>query len=258
MSEHKAYLQGHWKTVIFAELLITVSEIAGIVCCLYFKKQLSSFTLPLVLIADLLFLSPLKAGRAFLYDTLAMRNTQVRLNLMFRYYVHGYLKTIKWRVGLWIRYTFLFTLTTAPAAFSFVFRSISVESGITSQSDLLYLGLTFIGLIILIGGFIFALIFLIRYEVSSFLLPYRRRCRTLFVDSAKLCKKKNEVLLSIRFHYLRWLLLSWAVVPYFYSTAIYHMEQAIEIRRMLGKFPEKKSPQALQHGKNHDMISKIS
>ena len=253
-----SWLKGHWCIAVSSELLIVVAEAFLIVFGAVMAKKQSLPVLPVVLAVDILLLSPLKAGRTFLYDTIATGSTHVRIRLLFRYYTHGFVGAILWRIGYWARYGSLCTLFALPGAALMTLRSIHVDRGLILEDDLLHIALTFAAYILLIIGFLSAWIFSVRYDASAFFLPYRNRTRALFADSAKTSKGKTEPLLGIRFRYVRWAPLFVFVAPYFYASAIYHMEQAIAIRGWIGRFPENKLSQALQHEKNHGMIQRIS
>ena len=123
-----------------------------------------SFYVPiaLVLTADWLILSPLKIGRALLYDTFVCDQSAVSVRLLFRYYRFGYGKTLCWRLLLWVRFFFISALLSFPL---FLLRFFN--NGTTFQV-LFDWGYAFL----LVIAFILLVIVMFNISPTSFLVIY--------------------------------------------------------------------------------------
>lgn len=147
------------------------------------------FLLPTVAV-DLFAISPLKAGIALLCETGAADPENAKLHLLFRYYSHGYIKSVVWRILLWIRITGIALLSAIPVIL------LSILQGTAKNDSLLMLFFVLIRYFLVGCGAVMVAIQLIRLSPSAFLLPYVSTARQAFDLCRRLFKKKTGNLLE--------------------------------------------------------------
>jgi hypothetical protein len=176
----------------------------------------------------------MKAGRSLLYDTLSADPSGAGLGLLFRYYRHGYRKTILWRLLLWIRLALCAILFSVPTIALLLLRHFWADN------QLIWLSLTFCSYLTTAASAIGLIILMCLYTPSAYLLPYSPSATKAVKLSRQLFKGKHGALLqSYRYLFYRFpffLLL----FPLFYLLPSFRIQQAADIRRIIGRFPEKK------------------
>ncbi len=174
---------------------------------------------------DLIFLSPLQAGRAFFYDCLSADPANAKFSLLLRYFRRGFWRTLLWRVGLWSRYAFWWCLCSLPALCLEVYRfSAATPTGLWNMV------LLFVSYLLWICGAVAALAFSSRYQAAVYALPYCKPTAALFKTKA------DNALLQSQLRYVLCFPLFLLIVPYFYASFTFRCEQAHHIRRQNADF----------------------
>ena len=152
--------------LLLSELLIWGTEIVFIMSSLHFSSAL-------VLMIDLLVLSPLKIGRTLVYDTFIEDPDSISFKLLFRYYRFGYFKTIVWRFFRWMRIFMVALVVSFPPFLTLYYRQDIVDPVRWNAMTLLYLCFSLLGIVA---------VFLrtIADSLSGHLLIYLSQTRSLF------------------------------------------------------------------------------
>ena len=203
-----------------AELLVLTVEIALIVGYIWSKSNLMWW-----LAADLVFLSPLKAGRAFFYELIVSDPQSVKIRYVFRYFRRGWLRALSWRTGLWIRYALWWCLCALPALSVDIFRSLPSTIAFTSADELWDIALLLISYLLWVGGGIAAFVLCSRYQSTVYLLPYHKANSHLFKT------RPSSVTLNSCLRYWITFPLFALIVPYFFAAFAFRTEQARSVRQ---------------------------
>lgn len=224
---------------------------------LFLRKKQFWGALLFPLFIDLVLVSPLKAGRSYLYIQLVKTNS-VKLSMLFHCGIPSYFRIVIWRVFVWLRYVFVTWISLFPAASIFVLINTLIHKEILSQNNLLYIVLSFANILCFLGGGLFAWLLTVKYDLSGFLLSEKIGFRELFWQSKKVFQTQRDAFAASRCRLLLWTPLFLLIVPYFYAVIRYRTKQAKLIYQSYEKFVQKKSSQTLKHKKNRGMITKIS
>lgn len=165
-SSLSSFSQSEKRKLIFAEWLIAGTEIALILIGVYLHNLIA-------VIVDLLLLSPLKIGRALLYDTAVCDADAISLRLLFRCFRFGYKRSLFWRIGIWYR-TFLTALwISLPTALVRFCREYVTNSHMEAIITWVYVSLLFLSPLLLICA-------IMPYLFSPFLCLYFPKTKDLF------------------------------------------------------------------------------
>ncbi len=216
--------------------------------CFYRFAEIPIF--PLGLLADLLILSPLKAGRALFYEALVTDGDEATIKLLFRFYGRGYARSVGWRVGLWFRRIGWHSLFSVPSAL-FLFISRAAEQ---SGSETLSMVAFVFSLVFLIIAFTVTEIFLFRYIPAVYLLSKVVSSRHAFLLSKRLSKGYINNWTLLYLDYAGWVFSFLLFFPFFYVSPLFHTARAATVKRLFSEISPQIHQQLLQRGKNHGRI----
>ncbi len=250
-SQAAVYLQGHWRQAIFVQIICLCAELLLIAAegvSVYHFPNTPFF--PLFLLTDLLLLSPLKAGRAFFYETLVTDGSGAELKLLFRFYRYGYSRSIGWRLGLWIRRAGLHILLCSPSSFFLYISRTAERTGSETFAMISFvLSLTF-----LVIALIAAEILLFRYIPASYLLTQVISARHALSLSKRLSKGYTAKWTLLYLDYAGWSFSFALLLPFFYVSPLFHTARAATAKRLFSEISPQIREQLLQRGKNHGRI----
>lgn len=252
------YLRGHWPLAMAAEGIVLAAEILFL-CLTYYGVFMIEVNYFIIAVAamDLLVLSPLLAGRIFLYDTMIADGSVVSLSLLFRYYRYGYSKSVMWRLGIWMRTAAgMILISLLPLALHAA-RTVLQKKGIFESTDLLSVAFVCGIYFVFACGAVMIYLWLSRYSLAVHLLPYSSTAGNAFRSSRTLLHGRGFLMIRIRLQYSVRFLLCPLILPWFYLTPCFRVAMSRFSRRKIGKFPEKKSREVLHMTANHGKIKKI-
>ncbi len=187
---------------------------------------LPDYTLGLLLLCDLLLLSPLKTGRAFYFETRAADPTAARPALVLRYYRHGYTKAVGWRVLLWSCRTALYILLTGPALLLLTFTGHPLTVAC--------------GMLWIVAAVVVAELMLLRLLPVPYLLSRVGTLAEAATLSLGITRRRSGALLR-------------PVVPF--TPQAYHTH-AVTVHELLRKFRRGNTAHGLQRRKKYDKMSR--
>lgn len=203
------------------------------------------------LCVDLLLVSPLKAGRAFFFETLTADSEAARLSLLWRYYRHGYGRTVGWRLLLWGCRAVGWALLSLPAMVLFVYSGRLVVGVPTYTDTLLSLTLFALGLLLLVMALAAVEVLLFRLAAVPYLLSHTGGLRGAVALSRRLMRGRIGTMTLVYLDYAGWLLACVAIVPWFYASSLFHTARAAAIRAFLRQIPAQNVRDDLQRRKNY-------
>lgn len=247
-NEARNLLRGQWKKAIAAELLTVVLELTPAVVQLFiftrFNARKALIWCGLLLLADCLFLSPIKAGKALFYKHIATEESPAPFALLFRYFRNGYGRAVMWRIRLWLTrywYWFVFSLPYTALLFWYDYlESYPVPS------------FTALVLSVILG--VFALVFteirMLRFLPTVYLLPHNIKMNRVFALSKFSTAKRLNGWVMFHISYIGWCAALILLIPYFYVSPIFQTARAATVDKMMLEILN----QPLQHWKNHGKI----
>ncbi len=240
----------------------TAAAVQGIVLCAEGILWLLPLWLPgsaalntvLVLVLDLLLVSPLKAGRAFFFETLTADSEAARLSLLWRYYRHGYGRTVGWRVLLWGCRAVGWSLFLIPALVLFVYSG-RLVSGVPTYTDtLLSLTLFGLGLLLAVTALAAVEVILLRLVAVPYLLSHTGGLRGAVALSRRLMQGRIGTMTLVYLDYAGWMLACVAVLPWFYASSLFHTARVAAIHAFLRQIPAQNTRDVLQRRKKYGKI----
>lgn len=250
-SQAATFLKGKWKTAILVQCLCIGAEILLIVTegiCLYCFPAIPIF--PIGVLVDLLLLSPLKAGRALLYETVVSDGDKASTKLLFRFFSHGYTRSIGWRLELWLRRIGWHILFSVPSAL-FLFISRAAEQ--RGRETLAMIAFIF-SLLFLVIAFLVTEILLFRYIPAVYLLSKVASSRHALLLSKRLSKGYTNNWTLLYLDYAGWSFSFLLLFPFFYVSPLFHTARAATVKRLFSEISPQIHQQLLQRGKNHGRI----
>lgn len=228
----KALFPYEKRPALIGELIIIATEL--LLIALSWQKRL--YGIVFVILLDLVFLSPLKAGRALFYDTLVFDRKSTNFRLFFRYYRYGYRKTVCWRFLLWTRIAaWGIFFSVLPCALGLFRNQIPEENALLATAvNLLFYFVFTICLTLLI-------LIMISYSPTSFLLLYADSANKAFKLKRLIFHRKLSSLLQAHWNLLKRLPFLLFILPTPYLLMDFRTEQAREIRKQIDGFLQKKS-----------------
>ncbi len=184
--------------------------------------------------ADLLLLSPLKAGRALFYNGIVKQKTVVRFSRLFYFFKTGYRRSVRWRLRLWLTRYGYWLLGLLPCSALLFWNRFLQSYPVLSAISLL--------LAVVLGVFavVFTEIRLLRYLAAVYLLPYTLPFKEVFTLSKTIFEKQLNRWVNFYLSYGYLILFP----PVFYTA------RAATVYAMMQEFAK----QPLQHWKNHGKI----
>ena len=241
MANQKNETRSRWMVIIASEVLIFFFEILLLFIFLFLRKKQFFGALLFPLFTDLVLVSPLKAGRSYLYIQL-VKSKPVNLSMLFNCGGSSYFRIVIWRVYVWLRYVFVTWISLFPAASIFVLINALIHKEILFQNNLLYIGLSFANILCFIVGGLFAWLLTVKYDLSGFLLSEQIGFLELFRQGKKIFQTQRDAFAASRCRLLLWTPLFLLIVPYFYAVIRYRTKQAKLICRSYEKFVQRNPP----------------
>lgn len=241
-AEARRLLRGHWKPAVSVQLTVPFAEAAVFSTVWWLPGDTVAVTV-WALLADLLLLSPIKAGRAFFFETLVADGDAAQWRLLFRYCRHGYGRTVTWRLLLWCERLLLIGALSPPALVLFVFSK-RLES-----ETLLSLTLFWLGLLLLVSALIAAEILLFRRAIVPYFLSYPGGLRGAR-EAARVClQKRHGTLLRLYLDYAFPMLFTPLILPWVYASVLFQTARASTVREFLRQKPSENGAHLLQRRK---------
>ncbi|MBQ9963970.1 MAG: hypothetical protein IJP14_02490 [Clostridia bacterium] len=244
-------LKGRRSGASWAQIVIMIAEFAVIG-----MQVLSLYTLnaPLAGICisgalDLLFVSPLKAGRAYYYKEIALASSNVRFSDFLIFFRHHYERAVLWRLRLWVTRTVWNAVFSLPSA---VLLTVCLQAEQQGQATV-----AVIAFVLAIVLFIFALILteirMFRYIPVVYCLT-ELSVRQAFKIGRLYSKKFGGQWTLLYLDYAIPALAFWLVVPFIFTTPVFHTARAATVLRLFRKNPDEIPEQHLKRRKNHGKI----
>lgn len=251
----KAYLHGRWRQAVTVQVLVFISELSLLLTALWLPGPAVLATTT-VLITDILMLSPLKAGRAFFFETLTADSDAATVSLAFRYYRHGYVKAVGWRLFVWGNRVFLSLLLYLPSLFLFAFSRVLGENHPT-QAELLFSLVCFaFGVLLTVVTFVIIEILLFRLQPLPYLLSHTRTLRDAVSLSYRITKKRTGTITLLYLDHLGGAFASLFLLPWPYASSLFHTAKAATFRRFLSQIPTENATHVLQHRKKYGRMGR--
>lgn len=250
-SQAAAYLRGKWKTAVLVQFLCIGAEILLIVVegiCFFRFAAVPVF--PIGLLADLLLLSPLKAGRALFYETLVSDSNKATVKRLFWFYGHGYARSVGWRIQLWFRRIVWHIFFSVPAALFLYISRVAEQSGSETLAMIAFV----FSLIFLVIAFTVTEILLFRYIPAVYLLSKVVSSQYAFSLSKRVSKGYTGKWTLLYLDYAGWSFSFFLLIPFFYVSPLFHTARAATVNRLFSEISPQIHQQLLQRGKNHGRI----
>ncbi len=241
-------LAGHWKDAVTVQFTVLFAEAALWTTAWWLPGSSIAVTICALLI-DLLMLSPLKGGRAFFFETLAADGDAATPRLLWRYYRHGYERTVAWRLLLWGQRALLGAVACLPAFLLFAYSGVLAEGVPTRQDTVLSMALFACGLLCLVMGLAAVEILLFRLVPVPYLLSQPGGLREAVNASRRITHGRIGVMTMLYLDHAGWLLASITVFPWLYASVLFHTARAATVRRFLREIPPKNVSHHLQRRK---------
>ena len=251
----KEYLHGQWHTAIAVQVSVFTAEAALLTAALWLPGS-ALFVTSTALLIDVLMLSPLKAGRAFFFETLTADSEAATLSLLFRYYRYGYEKTVGWRLFVWGNRLLWSVLLYLPALLLFAFSRILGENTPTQAETLVSLICFAVGVLLTVTAGIVIEIILLRLQPIPYLLSHTGKLRSAVSLSYRITKGRTGVLTLLCLDHIGGAFLSLLILPWPYTSSLFHTAKAATVRRFLAQIPEENATHVLQRRKKYDKMSR--
>ena len=232
--EARRLLRGHWRAALGVQ--VTVPLVEGLVLSTAWWMPGDRVAATVwALLADLLLVSPLKAGRAFFFETLAADGDAVRYPLLLRYCRHGYGRTVGWRLMMWCERLLWLGTFSPPALVLFVF------SKRLASETLLSLTLFWLGLTLLTAAVIAAELLLFRRAIVPYFLSYPGGLRGARAAARDCLRGRHGTLLWLYLDYAFPMLFTPLILPWLYASTVFQTARAATVREFLRHFPRKRN-----------------
>lgn len=208
------------------------------------------------LLIDLLIISPLKAGRAFFFETLTADGDAARVSLLFRYYRHGYERTVGWRLLLWASRLIWGAVLCLPAFLLFAYSGVLAEGAPTVQDRILSMALFGFGLLLLVTALIVVEIILFRLVPIPYLLSHPGGLRGALSLSRQMMHGRVSTLTLLYLDHAGWLLACLLVFPCVYTSVLFHTARAATIRQFLRQIRPENAANLLQRRKKYGRMGR--
>lgn len=231
-------LSGHWKSALSVEGFILLCQalpfFLWILLVNTVTTEQSVIGCVVLLWADLLLLSPLKAGRALFYNGIAKQEKAVGFSRLFFFFKTGYRRAVRWRLRLWLTRYGYWLLALLPCSALLFWNRFLQSYPVLSAISLL--------LAVVLGVFavVFTEIRLLRYLAAVYFLPYSLPFKGIFELSKTIFAKQLNRWVNFYLAYGHLLLLP----------PVFHAARAATVNTMMQEFVK----QPLQHWKNHGKI----
>lgn len=183
------------------------------------------------ILTDILLFSPLKAGIAFFYDTVAADVSAVNFRLLFRFFHHGYSKCIGWRLGLWRRRFTRYAMFSVPCILLVLITHYSLRMG----NSLLALGAFLFAIVFFVFALLATEITLLRYLPAVYLLTRTPTAKQAFRFSKRLMHRRIGEMVLLYLEYIGWFFSSILFFPFFYFAPLFQVSRAVMISDILSQ-----------------------
>ncbi len=246
-SEAKAYLHGHWHTAIAVQALVYGTEIVLVVALAVYGN--TPLKLGCLLLIDLLMLSPLKAGRAFFFETLTADRDAATLSRLFRYYRCGYGKAVGWRLITWGQRLLLSMLCYPPSLFLLACSRALTADTPTQKESLIALLCFFFGILLALLTACIIELLLLRLQPLPYLLSHSGSLRKALALSRHITKGRCGTLARLRLNHLSGTVASLLILPLPIASSLRQTATAATVRRFLTQKPKENGAHLLQRRK---------
>ncbi len=251
----KQYLHGHWHNAIAVQVSVFTAEALLLTAALWLPGP-DLFVVGCSLLIDVLMLSPLKAGRAFFFETLVADADAATLSLLFRYYRYGYERTVGWRLLLWGLRLLWSVILYLPALFLFACSRVLGE-GTPTQAETLFALICFtFGVLLTVAAFVTVEIVLLRLQPVPYLLSHTGGLRGAVSLARRITKKRVGTLTLLYLDHVGGKFAGLFIVPWPYTSALFHTARAATVRRFLRQIPKENATHVLQRRKKCDRMGR--
>ena len=254
-TEARRLVRGRWKAAIGVQLTVPLAELS-VFSTVWWLPGERGFVAVWALLADLLIISPLKAGRAFFFETLVADNEAARWRLLFRYCRHGYGRTVLWRLLLWGERLLWIALLSPPALALFTLSERLALGAPTQRETLFSMVLFGLGLTLLVTAVLAAEIILFRRAIIPYFLSYHGGLRTARDTAARCLRGRRSTLLWLYLDYAFAMLFTPLIVPWIYASVLFQTARAATVREFLRQKPSENGAHLLQRRKKCDRIGR--
>lgn len=234
----KQLLVGHWKSALAVECFLALCHTLPVLLWIVLVNTVTptqrAVGCVILLWADLLLLSPLKAGKAAFYIRVVKQRKETHFPQLFLFFKKGYRRTVRWRLRLWLKRCGYWLIALLPSSALLFWNRFLQNYPVLSAIALL--------LSVVLGFFavVFTEIRLLRYVATIYLLPCALSFKEIFILSKTVFSKQLNRL--VNFYLAHGYLLFFP--PLFYTS------YAATIYAIMQEFAK----QPLQHWKNHGKI----
>lgn len=254
-AEARHLVHGHWKTAIAVQVSALIAEIA-VLSTVWWLPGRRGIVAIWALLADLLIISPIKAGRAFFFETLVADAEAAQWRLLFRYCRYGYGRTVLWRLLLWGERFFWIGVLSPPALILFTFSE-RLALGAPSERETLFSMVLFgLGLMLLVAAIIAAEVILFRRAIIPYFLSYPGGLRGARETAQHCLKGRHSTLLWLYLDYAFAMLFTPLIVPWVYASVLFQTARAATVRKFLRQKPSENGAHLLQRRKKYGRIGR--
>lgn len=254
-AEARRLVRGRWRAAIGVQLTVLLAEVAALSTVWWLPGERLAVAV-WALLADLLLISPLRAGRSFFFETLVADSEAARWRLLFRYCRHGYGRTVLWRLLLWGERLLWVALFSPPTLVLFTLSKQLALGAPTQRETLLSMVLFGLGLILLVAAFLAAEVILFRRAIVPYFLSRHGGLRAAWVTARRCLKKRYSALLWLYLDYAFAMLFTPLIVPWVYASVLFQTARAATVREFLRQKPSENGAHLLQRRKKCDRIGR--
>ncbi len=249
------YLRGHWTDAATVQILVFLCEILLILFAFVLPGNTVVNTV-CVLTVDLLMVSPLKAGRALFFETLVADGDAAQISLIWRYYRHGYERTIGWRILVWGYRLMGNAVCSVPAFVLFALSGVLVNNAPTYTDRIFSMTLFGFGLLLSVCAVVITEILLMRLLFVPYLFAHTGTLREAVALSRILARNRMNTIVSLYLDHTVWVFTFPLVAPWFFTSAVFQTARAATVRRFLRENPVKNPACDLQRRKKYGRIGR--
>ncbi len=251
MKQARSRMKGHWlaaEGILFAKtgmrlfvfciqfLLLRVSGLGAervtTARDVYNGQWLYAAILFFTLVLDWLLVSPLLLGETDFYYRLA-QESNAPLWVAFSFYRRGYIRALRWRLGLFWRRLLWIALGCFPPAAAMGYAAfIRLTKDDSSAADMELQLCTMLGLLLFAAGVLACELLMMRFLPASLLLTADRGQeggRRLFRRSRRIMRSHVGEMLWLYMRFSLWLFSCVLIVPYAYAAPLFYAARADRI-----------------------------
>ncbi len=235
------------------QVAVFAAELALLGASLWLPGHAVAIT-ALVLFADLMLVSPLKAGRAFFFETLTADGDAAAFSLLWRYYRHGYLRTVGWRALVWGERLLWSVPLYTPALFLFACSRVIGDAAVTQTDTIVAMACFAFGLLFTVCAFVAVEILLLRLLPIPYLLSHTGSLRQAVTLSRRIVRKRLGVPVLLYLEFFWFSALGCLILPWPFTSPLLQTAKADTVHRLLRHFPAENASHLLQRRKKCDRM----